>query len=133
MESDIYIKATNSEMGNFFADPGFNVCVRLCEELGPGIFKVRVRHREMDKQLHGTFTIDELRDALADESSRQDEIYLGYVAFTLGYDLLQNILMESKMNHEEAYEYCYKLAKQYVHSEYDDECEPTYDCITCFV
>lgn len=63
MESNIKVKAKRDEMGKVFDEsPGFSI--RSYEELRPGLFKVRVRHKEMEEYLTGTFTIDELKNAL---------------------------------------------------------------------
>lgn len=63
MESYINVKAKRDEMRKVF-DESTGFSIRSFEELRPGLFKVRVRHKEMKEHLTGTFTVDELKNAL---------------------------------------------------------------------
>lgn len=57
---------------------------------------------------------------------------VSYIAFVLGYDFLHDILDDSMMATDEAYDYCVELAEEFLKSEYDDDCEPVYECIENF-
>ena len=61
MESDIKIKCTQEEMEQFF-DDGANVSVRHYDMINPNLFKCRIRHKELEKPLNGTYTLKYITD-----------------------------------------------------------------------
>jgi hypothetical protein len=62
----------------------------------------------------------------------EKEKNIGYVAFVLGFDILTDVLKNTMMHCDEAYEYCYELAEEFVGSEYDDKDTPVYECVYIF-
>lgn len=63
MESHVKIKATQSEMEDFFENDEF-VSVRLYERTEAGLYKCVIRHKELKKSLKGTFTIKRIKELL---------------------------------------------------------------------
>lgn len=63
MESDIKVKCSIKEMEDLF-DNEQSFSVRYYEFIEEGICKCRIRHKELNKGLSGTYTIPQLRAAL---------------------------------------------------------------------
>lgn len=64
---------------------------------------------------------------------KKSDADISYIAFILGFDLLQIVLSESMATCDEAHDYCVELAKEFVGGEYDDESVPAYECLQNFV
>lgn len=66
MESNITIKATATEMDNFFNNN--SVCsVRYFEQIGNGKYKATIRHEERENRLRGIYTIAKIIAELSEE------------------------------------------------------------------
>lgn len=119
MESDIIIVADWKEMNMLYEFPEFNISVVEYKHYGLGRHLAKVRYREMGAPLSGTFTIAELRDVIEKNDfanhkrrgrySRQ----LEYIAFLLEHSIIRRKIAEAGLGAEEAYNYCYKLAKMF--------------------
>lgn len=60
------------------------------------------------------------------------ELY--YVTFILGYDLLQNELIESENREtDKAFDKCMKIAKEFIDSEYNTPTKGLYSCVQEFI
>lgn len=63
MESHVKIKASQQEMEDFFENDEF-ISVRLYERTDVGLYKCVLRHKELEKPLKGTFTIQRIKELL---------------------------------------------------------------------
>ena len=67
------------------------------------------------------------------DNRREIDVGVSYIAFVLGFDLISCVLSDSMIACDEAYDYCVKLAEEFIGSEYDDALDPVYDCLRAFV
>lgn len=59
---------------------------------------------------------------------------INYATFVLGYDLLQNELIDSvNRTSDTAYEKCLKIATEFVDSDYNDTTKGLYTCLQEFI
>jgi len=65
MESDIKVKANRKEMDDAFEHSDI-FSIRRFIELKHGLFEVKVRHKQLENYLEGTYTIPQLEQILKD-------------------------------------------------------------------
>ena len=59
--------------------------------------------------------------------------YHCYLAFLLGFDLLQPVLGDTTISCDDAFDYCTLLAEEFHNGGFDDKDVPVYECMQAFV
>ena len=134
MESYITVKANCDEIYAAFQDEENKepFSIRSYEETRPGYYKVRIRHEQFDKKLEGTFTLDELREAIVyhpdivhfgngvsrTKSQIREQLYIAV------YDFISKMYQNGEFNTSEsiACDFGSPHDQLVLHYEYDPDC-----------